>query len=163
MSSLATADRIPCLITERYDRLVTDRGIRRIHQEDLCQAFGLDGSGNRGRAKYQRRRGGGPGFRQAAQILDAYAQDPEAELSRLVAALTSTIAVGNADAHGTNISFLHDTPTTIRLAPLYDITPTLLWPNLTHESALSVNDRFSLQRLTLADVTALLAGKPAGG
>lgn len=143
---------IPCLITERYDRAVTDHGILRVHQEDLCQAVGVDGSGNRGRAKYQRRGGGGPGFRQAAELLDAYAQDAEEELSRLVAALVFTIAVGNADAHAKNISFLHDTPTTIRLAPLYDVTPTLLWPNLTDESALSVNGRFSLQRLALADV-----------
>ena len=151
---------IPCLITQRYDRVTTGRGIQRIHQEDLCQAVGIDGSGNRGRAKYQRRGGGGPGFRQAAELLDAHAQDSETELGRLVAALIFTIAVGNADAHAKNISFLHDTPATIRLAPQYDVTPTLLWPNLTDESALSVNGRFSLQRLTITDVIAEAASWP---
>ena len=151
---------IPCLITERYDRVVEAPGIRRIHQEDLCQARGIDGSGNRGRAKYQRRGGGGPGFREAAELLDAYAEDAEAELGRLVAALAFTIAVGNADAHAKNISFLHEEPETIRLAPLYDITPTLLWPTLTVESALSANGRFSLQRLTIKDVAAEAASWP---
>jgi serine/threonine-protein kinase HipA len=151
---------IPCLITERYDRKVAGQGVARIHQEDLCQACGIDGSGNRGRAKYQRGGGGGPGFGKAAELLDAYAEDAEAELGRLVAALTFTIAVGNADAHAKNISFLHGAPETIRLAPLYDITPTLLWPNLTDELALSVNDRFSLQRLTIGDVAAEAASWP---
>src|SRR5438270_8488014 len=65
---------IPCLITERYDRVVIDAGIERMHQEDLCQARGIDGSGNRGRAKYQRGGGGGPGFGEAAGLLDAYAR-----------------------------------------------------------------------------------------
>jgi serine/threonine-protein kinase HipA len=145
---------IPCLITERYDRVVAGQEVRRIHQEDLCQARGIDGSGNRGRAKYQRRGGGGPGFREAAALLEAYAEDAEAELGRLVAALAFTIAVGNADAHGKNISFLHEQPETIRLAPLYDITPTLLWPSLPAESALSVNGGFSLGRMTIGDVVA---------
>ncbi|MGH3008971.1 MAG: HipA domain-containing protein [Gaiellaceae bacterium] len=151
---------IPCLITERYDRIVTERGVRRVHQEDLCQAVGIDGAGNRGRAKYQRRGGGGPGFRQAAQLLEAHAQDAGEELGRLVAALSFTIAVGNADAHAKNISLLHDTEATIRLAPVYDVTSTLLWANLTAESALSVNGHFSLQRLTIADIAAEAASWP---
>jgi serine/threonine-protein kinase HipA len=122
--------------------------------------MGIDGAGNGGREKYQRNRGGGPGWRQAAGLLDEYSADADAELERLVAALTFTIAIGNADAHAKNLSLLHDSPTTIKLAPLYDTTPTLLWPKLTEESALSVNDRFPLGRLTLDDVVAEAASWP---
>lgn len=144
---------IPCLITERYDRIVAaDGSVSRIHQEDLCQAVGVDGAANRGRAKYQRRAGGGPGLREAARLLDAYAEDAVAELARLVSAVAFTVVIGNADAHAKNLSFLHKTATSIRLAPLYDTVPTMLWPSLTDEGAMSVNDRFPLGRLTLADI-----------
>lgn len=160
-SELVELAGIPCLITERYDRIAgADGPPGRIHQEDLCQAVGIDGVGNRGRAKYQRRGGGGPGFRNAAALLETYAADPRTELMRLVSAVTFTIAIGNADAHAKNLSFLHDTPETIKLAPLYDTVPTVLWPNLTEESALSVNGRFPLSELTLDDLVAEAAAWP---
>lgn len=146
---------IPCLITERYDRIPAPAGPPgRVHQEDLCQAVGVDGAGNRGRAKYQRSGGGGPGFRRAAALLESYSADPQPELARLVAAVAFTVATGNADAHAKNVALLHDSPETIRLAPLYDTVPTLLWPKLTEESALAVNGRFALGALTLDDLTA---------
>jgi serine/threonine-protein kinase HipA len=154
-SAFAAFGEIPCLITERYDRVTGDGELpARVHQEDLCQAVGIDGAANRGRAKYQRRGGGGPGYRQAAELLERYAADPQAELTRLVSALAFTVAIGNADAHAKNLSFVHDTPETITLAPLYDTVPTMLWRNLTEESALAINGRFSLTRLTLDDIVA---------
>lgn len=152
---------IPCLIVERYDRMVApDGSVVRIHQEDLCQAVGVDGASNRGRAKYQRRGGGGPGLREAARLLDTYAQDAEAEVARLVSAVAFTVAIGNADAHAKNVSLLHDTPSTIRLAPLYDTVPTILWPTLTDESAMSINGRFPLGQVTLADIADEAASWP---
>jgi serine/threonine-protein kinase HipA len=154
-SSFVLLGTIPCLITERYDRKVgADGEVTRVHQEDLCQAMGVDGSGNRGRAKYQRRNGGGPGWSDAAALLNSYAADPVHELRRLTAALAFTVAIGNADAHAKNLSFLHDTSMTIQLAPLYDTVPTLLWPQLTDESALAINSRFPLPQMTVADVVA---------
>lgn len=152
---------IPCLITERYDRIVhNDGSVSRVHQEDLCQAVGIDGAANRGRAKYQRRGGGGPGLREAAAMLDTYAEDPVAELAQLIRAVAFTVAIGNADAHAKNLSFLHETPTTIRLAPLYDTVPTMLWPKLTDEAAMSINGRFPLGRLTLDDIVDEAASWP---
>jgi serine/threonine-protein kinase HipA len=160
-SSLELIGGTPCLITERYDRVVAEDGsVARVHQEDLCQAVGVDGAGNRGRAKYQRRGGGGPGLREAASLLEAYADDALAELTRLVSAIAFTVAIGNADAHAKNLSFLHDTPTTIRLAPLYDTVPTILWANLTDEAAMSINGRFSMRQLTLADIAEEAASWP---
>ena len=43
-----------CLIVSRFDRVVGEDGeVRRIHQEDLCQALDIDPGGARGRAKYE--------------------------------------------------------------------------------------------------------------
>ena len=163
-SELRVLGGIPCLITERYDRSVSrDGAVARIHQEDLCQATGTDGTANRGRAKYQRRGGGGPGLRDAARLLDAYAEDAVAELTRLISAVAFTVAIGNADAHAKNLSLLHDTPATIRVAPLYDTVPTVLWPALSDESAMSINGRFPLGHLTLADITAEAVSWPFDG
>lgn len=160
-SELVELAGIPCLITERYDRVAAPgTPADRVHQEDLCQAVGIDGAGNRGRAKYQRRGGGGPGFRRAAALLESYAADAPRELSRLVSAIAFTIAIGNADAHTKNLSFLHTNAETIELAPLYDTVPTVLWPNLTKESALAVNERFPIDELTLEDIEAEAASWP---
>ena len=82
------------------------------------------------------------------------------ELTRLVSAVAFTVAIGNADAHAKNLSLLHDTATTIRLAPLYDTVPTVLWPTLTEESAMSINGRFALGDVTLADIADEAASWP---
>lgn len=139
-----------CLIVSRFDREPVDGEVRRVHQEDLCQALGIDPDGGRGRAKYES--GGGPSLRRAAELLDAYAVDPAAQLDRLVAIAVFTVAIGNADAHGKNLALLHPTPETIALAPLYDTVPTALWPNLRTDAAMAIGGQPSLADVTLADV-----------
>jgi serine/threonine-protein kinase HipA len=65
-----------CLIVSRFDRCETVAGPPgRIHQEDVCQATGIDPADARGRAKYER--AGGPGRPQAGHTLE-----PEHKLSR---------------------------------------------------------------------------------
>jgi serine/threonine-protein kinase HipA len=139
------------LIVSRFDRRVTAGGdLHRLHQEDLCQALAIDPGASRGRAKYER--AGGPSLRQAAGLLDLYAPDAIAELDQLVRAVTFTCLIGNADAHGKNLALLHPTADAIGLAPLYDTVPTLLWPKLRRESAMSVGGRRLLTETTVADV-----------
>jgi serine/threonine-protein kinase HipA len=140
----------PCLIVARFDRRLVDGEVQRIHQEDLCQALGIDPDGARGRAKYES--GGGPSLRRAAALLDAYADDPQAQLDHLVAVITFTVLIGNADAHGKNLALLHPTPETIALAPLYDTVPTALWPNLRTDAAMAIGGQPSLADVTLADI-----------
>jgi serine/threonine-protein kinase HipA len=140
----------PCLIVSRYDRDVAGEEVRRIHQEDLCQALAIDPRENRGRAKYER--AGGPSLRQAAQLLDTHAADPAAELDRLVAVVAFTVLIGNADAHGKNLSLLHPDPERVALAPLYDTVPTMLWPRLRTEAAMAIGGQPMLPDVGLADV-----------
>ena len=150
---------IPCLIVSRFDRATAaDGAVVRVHQEDLCQATGIDAAGNRGRARYQRH--GGPSYRQAAALLRRHARDPEAQLQRLVAAMVFTVLIGNADAHGKNHALLHPTPGVVELAPLYDTVPTVLWPKLRRRCALEINGVCDdLAHVTRADLVDEVAGR----
>jgi len=150
-----------CLIVSRYDRRTAEAGRQdgrvdaspqRIHQEDILQALGIDANSNRGRIKYERH--GGPTFIQIAGLLSATAQDPPAELDQLVRIMTFNVLVGNADAHGKNLSLLHDPLGTVRLAPLYDTVPTMLWPKLRAGSAMRVNGKEDMHVITVADLIA---------
>ena len=141
-----------CLIVSRFDRVVDAEGrVRRVHQEDLCQALGIDPNGARGRAKYEQGTAG-PSFKQAAGLLDAYAIDPLAELDRLVAVVAYTVAIGNADAHGKNLALLHPDPQTISLAPLYDTVPTALWPRLRSDAAMAIGGQVALADVGIEDI-----------
>jgi serine/threonine-protein kinase HipA len=143
---------VPCLLVSRFDRQVDGGAVQRVHQEDACQALARDPDANARRGKYQR--AGGPSFREVAALLDRFADEPMAELTQLVRAMTFTVLIGNADAHGKNVALLHPDPTAVSLAPLYDTVPTALWPNLRREAAMAVGGRWVLQEITFDDVVA---------
>ena len=65
------------LLIERYDRAVTNRQVKRLHQEDFCQALGIPSV-----QKYQR--GGGPGLAVCFALLRSVAPVPARELPRLL-------------------------------------------------------------------------------
>lgn len=140
-----------CLIVDRFDRRTgLDGRTTRIHQEDACQALGVDPDGRRGRAKYEA--AGGPAFRDVAALLRSYSADGQRELERLLRAMVFTVLIGNADAHGKNVALLHSTPETIELAPLYDTVPTALWPALRDRAAMSIGGQDRLSTVTVDDL-----------
>lgn len=142
---------ISCLIVERFDRRVhADGTVERIHQEDVCQALARDPEVNNGRGKYQS--AGGPSLAETADLLDRYGADAAVELTKLVKAVTFTVLIGNADAHGRNLALLHPDATEVTVASLYDTVPTVLWPALRTNVAMSVNDRWQLADVTLDDI-----------
>lgn len=151
-SELLSVGTAECIAVERFDRQVeVDGSVRRLHQEDTCQALGIDPEDNQRQAKYQQY--GGPSFRQIAGLLDTWAREPEAELLNLLDQMVFTAAIGNADAHGKNIALLHDDGA-IRLAPLYDTVPTVVWPQLRTAAAMKIGGVADLNRV---DRDALLA------
>jgi serine/threonine-protein kinase HipA len=103
----------------RYDRQDSpDEGLpTRIHQEDGCQATATPPG-----LKYEEQ--GGPSLRDLAGVLRNFG-DPR-DVTALLRRMTFNMAVGNADAHAKNTSFLHekDSPT-VKLAPLYDVLSTI--------------------------------------
>lgn len=139
-----------CLAVERFDREVENDLPRRVHQEDACQALGIDPEQNNRRAKYEQH--GGPTLRRIAGVLDAWSSDPERELSRLLTRVVFSVVIGDADAHGKNVALLHPEPSSVTLAPLYDTVPTFLWPALRDDAAMSVNGRFSLSDIGRHDL-----------
>ncbi len=140
-SSLIDVDGLDVLIVERYDRRRTDDGtLERLHQEDSCQALGVDIDGQQGRGKYERF--GGPTFARIAELCDRYG-DPTTAFPDLLAHAVFTWVIGNGDAHGKNVSLLIDVRTGhVDLAPLYDTVPTALWPRLRPTAAMSINGKY---------------------
>jgi len=115
------------LVVERYDRRsLPDGAIERVHQEDLCQALSLPADDS---AKYQTAPDRPPRLADAAHILDVWALDGEAALIGLARAMAFNVAIGNADAHAKNLSFVHR-PAGIELAPLYDVASTIQYPSI---------------------------------
>lgn len=141
---------VECLIVERYDRTVAGGEVLRTHQEDACQALDVDINTNEGRGKYEAF--GGPSLRQVARLLRVHARDPEGELEKLVRLLAYTVAIGNADLHGKNISLLHDNVGNISVAPAYDTVPTMMWPKLRATSAVSIGGRIDFATITVSEI-----------
>jgi serine/threonine-protein kinase HipA len=106
------------IVVSRYDRDVTPTGdVKRIHQEDFCQATGTPPA-----HKYEE--DGGPSLRKISGILNE--ADPDS-LESLVRAVTLNVVIGNGDAHAKNFSLLHDRGGSVRLAPLYDLLSTFMY------------------------------------
>lgn len=105
------------LAIRRYDRTEVDPPISRIHQEDGCQA-----SGTPPMQKYEY--AGGPSLKDLAIVLRDHGDvDAMRELLQRVA---FNVAIGNADAHAKNFSFLHGPDgLSITLAPVYDVLSTI--------------------------------------
>jgi serine/threonine-protein kinase HipA len=105
------------IVVERFDRTVSADGtVKRIHQEDFCQATGVSSE-----TKYEE--DGGPSLQRIAGILQSVAAANS--LERLLQAVTLNVLIGNGDAHAKNFSLLHHSSGALTLTPLYDLMCTL--------------------------------------
>lgn len=147
---LTTAAAKPCrvkdhtyLLVTRYDRTMDEAGrVRRLHQEDFCQALGIPPE-----RKYAAE--GGPTFRSCFAALREAAGRPAVETLRLLDAAIFNLVVGNADAHGKNFSLLYKPEATV-LAPLYDLLCTAAYPELSAKPAMKIAGTTTLKELTPA-------------
>ncbi len=116
------------VVVDRYDRVVGDDRIVRVHQEDLCQALGVSPS-----RKYQNE--GGPSPRDIAGLLRRVMPPRIADTAvwRFADALIWNWFVAGTDAHAKNYSVLL-ADNQVRLAPMYDVASAL--PYGTHEKKL---------------------------
>lgn len=128
------------LLVQRYDRALTESGsLRRIHQEDFCQALGVPPE-----TKYASE--GGPGFKECFALLRRVALRPAVDVLKLLDAAIFNVIVGNADAHAKNFSLLYDADGP-RLAPLYDLLATVAYPELSPRFAMKIGKRATLPEL----------------
>ncbi len=111
------------IVIERYDRVRTGGAIRRVHQEDVCQAMGLLPT-----RKYQS--DGGPGVHEIAELLSTFSTAPVEDTKTFVAAIGFHWLVAGTDAHAKNYALLLGSEARIRLAPLYDLASALPYPGM---------------------------------
>lgn len=134
-----TISGLPYLVVTRYDRDLTQEPVRRLHQEDLCQALGklyIE--------KYQQE--GGPGVVDAMALIDDASSAPARDRPQLWLALVFNVLIGNCDAHGKNYSLLYDSRAP-SLAPLYDLVSTAAYDELTPRLAMSIDGARKLEEV----------------
>jgi serine/threonine-protein kinase HipA len=138
--TLGHAGDIHFLQVERFDRLKSDDGIwKRVHQEDFCQALGIPPE-----LKYQTE--GGPGLKSCFALVREISSAPIRDVLRLFDAIVFNYVIGNNDAHGKNFSFLY-ADGEARLAPLYDLVSTAVYPELSGDMAMKVGGEKEAKRL----------------
>jgi serine/threonine-protein kinase HipA len=125
---------VHCLYVERFDREV-DRGgnvIRRIHQEDMCQALGISPV-----AKYEDN--GGPSVAGVIRLLRTLRGAYMArDINDFIHAVLVNFLLGNSDAHGKNFALLYERAMGVRLAPVYDVVSTAVYPDVTDRMAMAI-------------------------
>lgn len=114
-------------VTERYDRVRTDGVLRRVHQEDICQALAIYPT-----RKYENQ--GGPGILDIVELLRTYSTNASEDIRTFIDAIAYNWLIAGTDAHGKNYSMLIGAEQ-VRLAPLYDVASVLPYPDIDIEKA----------------------------
>ncbi len=136
--SIGHAEDIDYLLVRRYDRVIDGGTIRRIHQEDLCQATGfppyLKYEWNQEIQKH------GPSL---ADCMGAIGRAPGGAMNRIrfFEAMLFNILTGNVDAHLKNYSLLIKSGGQIEFAPIYDVMNGDIYPGVTRNLAMKVADK----------------------
>jgi serine/threonine-protein kinase HipA len=137
---IRSADGIKYLLIQRYDRHINTKGlIKRIHQEDFCQALGIATA-----YKYQSH--GGAGLNQCYDLLkNVYmaAIDRNQFTERIV----FNYLIGNTDAHCKNFSLLHYEQNKTVLAPAYDILSTAIYSDLSTKMAMKIGGHYDIFKI----------------
>lgn len=139
---------MPVYRVERYDRRrLPDGEVIRIHQEDFCQALGVVPA-----LKYEAH--GGPGFQGVFDLVREWSTEPLPDMDALLGWALFNFLIGNADAHGKNLSFVYDQGA-VRLAPFYDLLSTAAYEG-------QVNNKFAMRMGQQKDPRYLSASDLAG-
>lgn len=133
------AKKSPYLLIERYDRVIKDNKVSRIHQEDFCQALGVVTA-----KKYQS--DGGPDFKACFDLLRNTNQ-PAKDRNMLASLMVFNYLIGNTDAHGKNFSLLHYDTDTVQIAPVYDVLCALIYDDLTKKMAMKIGGYYEIDKI----------------
>lgn len=140
--------------------------VGRTHQEDFCQALKIYPT-----QKYQSQ--GGPGPMEIVQTIRTHVSSHEQasankkvhtvedDVMTFVEALIFNWMIGATDAHAKNYSVLLGGGGMVRLAPLYDISSILPYPNIVSPKkaklAMKIGDEYRLRYIGLSDWRKLAA------
>ena len=126
--------RQPAYLIERYARRLVDGKLTRIHQEDFCQALGV----NYGR-KYEAE--GGPGLKACFALLDKHTSEPIVDKRNMLRVVVFNYLIGNCDAHAKNYSLILENGM-VRLAPFYDLLSTRVYGSLNKKLAMRIGGQW---------------------
>lgn len=147
-SSVMSFDDERVIVVERYDRVRSADGWRRVHQEDMCQSLGLPPA-----RKYENERG--PGVSDVARLLREYVAPERARwaIERFRDALIVSWLISAPDGHAKNYSVLL-AGRQVRLAPLYDINSLAPYPEFDFQKstlAMRIGKRYRITDITRTD------------
>jgi serine/threonine-protein kinase HipA len=127
----------------RYDRRLSNSMLKRVHQEDFCQALGVPSE-----KKYQKE--GGPSFSQCFALIDSACTRPAADREKFLNRIFFNYFIGNNDAHAKNFSLLYEggdeeessEHREVSLAPPYDLICTEAYPGLATDMAMKIGGEY---------------------
>ena len=127
----------------RYDRVRNKQGeeVRRLHQEDFCQALGYGHT-----KKYQGC--GGPSLQQCYQLVKDTSSNPAIDMQHLLRWQIFNVLAGNSDGHAKNLSLLHQPNGETRPAPFYDLVCTRAIERIHYHLAFDVGDERNPSAIT---------------
>ncbi len=134
------ANDTPYFCIERYDREIDGGKVRRIHQEDLCQALNIKSS-----RKYESE--GGPGLPLSFQLLE-HCQRPIIAKRDMLERVIYNYLIGNDDAHGKNFSLLHLAGGSVAFSPGYDILCTQVYVGMNRAMAMRMGKEYYRTKVT---------------
>jgi serine/threonine-protein kinase HipA len=95
---------------------------------------------------------GGPGILQITTLIRRISAEPEADVERFLKANIFNWLIGGTDAHAKNYSFLIDAGDAIRLAPLYDLSSQLPYPELIKQRvSMKIGEHYDIAAVSLPD------------
>jgi serine/threonine-protein kinase HipA len=133
--TIGKAEDLDYLLVKRYDRVAEGRGLRRIHQEDFCQATGHIPS-----TKYEANpatRLRGPTLKDCFDVLRK-TETGAFNAARFVDLFVFNVLCGNVDAHSKNYSLLLLPGGAVSMAPLYDVMNGDIYPDVTRNLAMKI-------------------------
>lgn len=138
---------LQALLIKRFDRVIDGHSVRRLHQEDFCQALGLGPT-----LKYQRAGDGEDTFsaKRVGQLLDKLDAPAGARQAFLEGTLVNLL-LGNTDNHAKNHALLYYGPRP-ELAPFYDVVPTILDGSVLHQLSFDIGSACMTDDITPEDL-----------
>ena len=125
----------------RFDRVAhSDGTIRRLHQEDFCQALGFGHE-----RKYEA--DGGPSLADCVRLLRDTVADPVIDIERLMNWQAFNWLAGNSDGHAKNLALLYS-DRAIRLAPFYDLVCTRAIARIDRRMAMAIGGETDPGKIT---------------
>ena len=134
-------------IVQRYERVIGGTSIKRLHQEDFCQALGL-------MSEQKCESDGGPGIAAIFNLIKKNFSRPIIDQRDFLKMVVFNFFVGNCDSHGKNYSILYKNGL-VQLAPIYDVVSTCVYSGLTDKLLMKIGNHFELGKVTKDDFVVL--------